>query len=224
MKKLLLGILSAAALFPAPVLSDHYTPYTVSALGCMKLGDCKDGVYKVSKADDLEKFGDLYLSQAERAEAEGLIEVLEDLNVDVYISEPQYFPTSMVAVYYTDINTIFLNGDRSRIPTTILESLRHEGWHTVQDCMAGSIENTFMAVIFTDEQIPNKYKMLAQYRYGRSLMTAKAVPWEKGAIYAGATPNLTLDTLKTCKEGPLWESIKPTPLTMKWLTKEGYIK
>ena len=222
MKKLLLGILSAAALLPAPVLSDHYTPYTVSALGCMKLGDCKDGVYKVSKADDLEKFGDLYLSQAERAEAEGLIEVLEDLNVDVYISEPQYFPTSMVAVYY--INTIFLNGDRSRIPTTILESLRHEGWHTVQDCMAGSIENTFMAVIFTDEQIPNKYKMLAQYRYGRSIMTAKAVPWEKGAIYAGATPNLTLDTLKTCNEGPLWESIKPTPLTMKWLTKEGYIK
>ena len=224
MKKLLLGILSAAALFPAPVLSDHYTPYTVSALGCMKLGDCKDGVYKVTEADDLDKFGDLYLSQAERAEAEGLIKVLEDLNVDVYISESQYFPTSMVAVYYTDINTIFLNGDRSRIPTTILESLRHEGWHTVQDCMAGSIENTFMAVIFTDEQIPNKYKMLAQYRYGRSPMTARAVPWEKGAIYAGATPNLTLDTLKTCKEGPLWESIKPTPLTMKWLTKEGYIK
>ena len=137
MKKLLLGILSAAALFPAPVLSDHYTPYTVSALGCMKLGDCKDGVYKVSKADDLETFGDLYLTQAERAEAEGLVEVLEDLNVDVYIAESQYFPTSMVAVYYTDINTIFLNGERTNIPTTILQSLRHEGWHGVSHSEKG---------------------------------------------------------------------------------------
>jgi hypothetical protein len=223
MKKLLLGLLSAAALFPTPALSSDYTPYSISALGCMKLGECTDGVFKVSSVDHLETFDDLHLTDEQRAEADDLIQVLGNLKVEVFIAEPKYFPGGMLAVYYTDSNTIYLNANRTAVPTTILQSLRHEGWHAVQDCIAGSIDNTFMGVIFTDDEIPEKYIQIAQYRYGRFRNTAKAVPWEQGAIYAGDTPNLTLDTLRKCNEGPLWESIKPTPLTLKWLIKEGYM-
>ena len=80
-----------------------------------------------------------------------------------------------------------------------------------------------MAVIFQDDEIPEKYKRIAEIRYGRFRNTAKAVPWEKGAIYAGNTPGLSLKTLKVCKDGRMWETIEPTPLTKKWLVKEGYI-
>ncbi len=223
MKSLFLGLLSAAALFPAPVLSETYTPYTASALGCMKLGECIDGVFKVFVGDHLEIFGDLNWSEQERTEADDLIQVLEDIDVRVYIAEPKYFPRSMLAVYYTDINTIFLNGDRDAVPTSILQSLRHEAWHTAQDCMAGTVKNTFMAVIFQDDEIPEKYNRIAEMRYGRFRNTAHAVPWEKGAIYAGDTPGLSLKTLKICKQGRMWETIEPTPLTKKWLVNEGYM-
>ena len=224
MKKLLLGLLSAAALFPAPALSQNWVPYTASALGCMKLQECIDGVFQVFHGDQLEIFGDLDWSDQEKEEANDIIQVLDSLNVDVYIAEPKYFLRGMMAVYYTDVNTIFINSDRRASPTTILESLRHEGWHTVQDCMAGSIDNTFMAVVFDDHEVPEKYRRLAQIRYGRFMHTAKALPWEQGAIYAGYTPDLTLDTLNLCAAGSLWEAIEPTPLTMEWLVKEGYIK
>ena len=80
--------------------------------------------------------------------------------------------------------------------------------------MAGSIENTFMAVIFQDDEIPEKYKRIAQIRYGRFRHTAHAVPWEQGAIYAGDTVDLTLNTLQACANGPLWEAIEPTPMTI----------
>ena len=223
MKKLLLGLLSAAALLPTPALSQNWVPYTASALGCMKLGECTDGVFTVSSGDDLEIFGDLDWSNQEKQEADGIVQVLNSLNVDVYIAEPKYFVRGMLAVYYTDINTVFINSDRRAAPTTILESLRHEGWHTVQDCMAGGIDNTFMAVVFDDHEVPEKYRRLAEIRYGRFMHTAKAVPWEQGAIYAGYTPNLTLETLELCAAGPLWETVEPTPLTMEWLVKEGYL-
>ena len=224
MKKLLLGLLSAAALLPAPVLSQNWVPYTLSALGCMKVGDCTEGVYKVSRASDLELFGATNWKPDERKEAEDLIEVLAALNVDIYIAEPKYFQRSMLAVYYTDDNTIYLNGERDSVPTTILESLRHEGWHTAQDCMAGSIDNTFMAVIYQKKDIPEKYTHIAKMRYGRFKDMAMAVPWEIGAIYAGETPGLTVSVLNACKNGPLWETIEPTPMTREWLVKEGYIK
>ena len=94
MKNLFLGLLSAAALFPAPALSETYTPYTASALGCMKLGECIDGVFKVFVGDHLEIFGDLNWSEQERREADDLIQVLEDIDVTVYIAEPKYFPRS----------------------------------------------------------------------------------------------------------------------------------
>ena len=223
MKKLFLGLLSAAALFPAPALSLNWVPYTPSALGCMKLGECTEGVYPVLQSSDLETFGELTWTDDEQVEADGIIQVLNELNVDVYIAEAKYFPRGMLAVYYTDINAIYLNSDRRAVPTTIMQSLRHEGWHTVQDCMAGGIDNTFMAVIFDDDEIPQKYRHLANIRYGRSPWTAKAIPWEQGAIYAGDTADLTLDTLQACANGPLWEAIEPTPMTMEWLVKEGYL-
>ena len=223
MKKLLLGLLSAAALFPAPALSENWVPYTASALGCMKLKECTKGVFQVFNSNDLEVFGTLEWNPKEQKEADGIIQALDAVDVEVYIAEPKYFTRGMLAVYYTDINTIFINADRRSVPTTILESLRHEGWHTVQDCMAGGIDNTFMAVIFDDHEVPEKYRRLAEIRYGRFMHTAKAVPWEQGAIYAGYTPDLTLDTLELCAAGPLWEAIEPTPLTMEWLVKEGYL-
>jgi len=50
------------------------------------------------------------------------------------------------------------------------------------------------------------------------------VPWEAEAKWAGMTEGMTAKALEVCAAGNMWEVYEPTPLTEKWLRKEGYIK
>ena len=57
-------------------------------------------------------------------------------------------------LYYTDVNKMFLNEFHMYSVDTFLNVLRHEGWHAAQDCMAGTIDNSFIAVIHNENVIP----------------------------------------------------------------------
>ena len=71
-----------------------------------------------------------------------LVKALNDVGVNVYIAPQYYFLVGTRGVYYTAGNDVFLNADMTKRSTTLnVSTLRHEGWHTVQDCMAGDINN-----------------------------------------------------------------------------------
>ena len=46
-------------------------------------------------------------------------------------------------------------------PGALMSVVRHEGWHAAQDCMAGSIDNSMIAIIHNEEDVP---------KYGRKLL------------------------------------------------------
>ena len=37
-------------------------------------------------------------------------------------------------------------------PNTLMSVMRLEGWHAAQDCMAGTIENSMIAIIMNEEE------------------------------------------------------------------------
>jgi hypothetical protein len=100
----------------------------------------------------------------------------------------------------------------------IMTVMRHEGWHAAQDCMAGSIKNSMIAIIKPEEEVPKIWREMVEKVYPKS-----AVPWEAEAKWAGKTEGMTAQALEACATGTMWEVYKPTPLTEKWLREEGFI-
>ena len=47
-------------------------------------------------------------------------------------------------------------------PAVLMQLMRHEGWHAAQDCMAGTIENSMIAIIKPEEDVPMIWKVLAE--------------------------------------------------------------
>ena len=94
---------------------------------------------------------------------------------------------------------------------------RHEGWHAAQDCMAGSIKNSMIAIIKPEEDVPMLWKEMVERNYPPA-----ARPWEAEATWAGKTEGMTMEALQACADGTMWEKYPPTPLTKKWLMENGY--
>ena len=103
-------------------------------------------------------------------------------------------------------------------PGTLMMVMRHEGWHAAQDCMAGTIGNSLIAIIKPEDEVPMIWRVLAERTYPEN-----AVPWEAEAGWAGRTENMTMEALAACANGNMWEVYEPTPLTREYLVKEGYI-
>ena len=95
---------------------------------------------------------------------------------------------------------------------------RHEGWHAAQDCMAGSIENSMIAIIKPEDEVPMIWQELVKRTY-----PPHAQPWEKEATWAGKTEGMTQDALEACAAGSMWEVYKPTPLTLEWLRENNFV-
>ena len=98
--------------------------------------------------------------------------------------------------------------------------MRHEGWHAAQDCMAGTIDNNFIAII------KNLRKMFLRL-YGSRLRKStyksqpEAIPWEKEAYWAGHTEGMTArQHLESCAAGTMWTDYEPTPMTREWLVEK----
>ena len=222
MRKIIMGVLAAASI-TAPVLADpikeeeYFTPHS---MGCMLLQECTDHVKELKTVSDLNK--DDYLVDVDydiiADEFNSLLRSLNTVGAKVFLADERYFPVGHRGVYHTVSNNFFLNVAHMKRPGTVMSVMRHEGWHAAQDCMAGSIKNSLLAIIMPEEEVPVIWRVMAERTY-----PANAVPWEAEAAWAGRTEGMTQDALDACATGKMWEVYEPTPLTRKWLVEEGFI-
>ena len=215
MRKLLLAL----ALCASPAMAEPTKGYyTMDAMGCMLLRECTDGVQRVnsmldvsSNYDNMEDFTDY------SAEFNNMLDALNQIGVKVFIADERYFPPGHRGAYHTVSNNFFLNKTFMKRPHVLMTVMRHEGWHAAQDCMAGSIKNSMIAIIHNEEDVPQLWKDIVERSYPPA-----ARPWEAEATWAGKTEGMTMKALQACAEGNMWEKYPPTPLTKKWLRENGY--
>ena len=224
MKNIILGALTALSLGTAHVAlanEDKITKgfYSMDAMGCMLLRECTEGVEEVFSLLDVSS----QYPRPERytfasLEFNTLLMTLRDIGIKVYLADEKYFPVDHRGVYHTVSNNFFLNKRHMDNPATLMSVMRHEGWHAAQDCMAGSINNSLLAIIMPEESVPVIWRVMAERTYA-----ANQVPWEAEAAWAGRTEGMTQAALDACATGKMWEVYEPTPLTRKWLVEEGFI-
>jgi 3',5'-cyclic AMP phosphodiesterase CpdA len=89
--------------------------------------------------------------------------------------------------------------------------------------MAGTIENTQIAIVHHDGIVPNEYTLRANVIYGP--VNPHVVPWEAEALWAAEDPYQTVNALKACQHdgGEIWDIYEPTPMTREWLVKNGFL-
>ena len=223
MNKLWTTLAALTLCTPLPMSAHHHVePFSIEAMGCMKLRECTDEVYELTNVDVLkEHFPNQSYTMVDD-EANELLEALDRAGVRVYLAAGYHFPRTHRGSYYTDTNTFFLNANHMWDQYVFINVLRHEAWHAAQDCMAGNLENTMLAVIHNPEIVPQRYKDSARIRYRGDW--ARAIPWEQEAIWAGNTPMMSVDAMSVCASGePMWETYDPTPKTREWLEQQGYL-
>ena len=206
-----------AATLAAPAIADESEVKSwrsFDSMGCMMLRECTKDVRQVKS---WRSFGDQYETFQE--EISDILTSLSQIGVNVYIGDEKYFAFLTRGLYSVKGNDMFLNERYLSQPNVMLKVLRHEGWHIAQDCMAGTIDNTFTGVILQDGVVPDWIANGAEKTY-----PDRAVPYEAEAMYAAFSDTMTRDALKVCA-GPkkMWEVYKPTPLTKKWLLEQGFI-
>ncbi len=223
MKNIMIAALTALSLSTAPAFADDskitqgYN--SMDSMGCMLLGECTDGVKKVfsmldisSEYDNTEDFTSV------TGEFHNMLHSLNQVGVGVFLADSKYFPAGHRGVYHTVSNNFFLNKDFMGKPGTLMMVMRHEGWHAAQDCMAGTIDNSLIAIIMPEDEVPMIWRVLAERTYPKS-----ALPWEAEAGWAGRTENMTMNALAACAGGNMWEVYEPTPLTRQYLQDAGYL-
>ena len=217
MKKLLLALLLSAS----PVMAEPTKGYnTYDAMGCMILRECTDGVVQVRSMLDISStYNDIDSFMSVTQEFNNMLASLKQIGVKVYLADQKYFPVGHRGVYHTVSNNFYLNKAYMHRPHVLMSVMRHEGWHAAQDCMAGTIDNSIIAIIKPEEDVPKMWREMVERTYPKS-----AVPWEAEATWAGKTEGMTQAALEACAAGNMWEVYPPTPLTRKWLEAEGFIK
>jgi hypothetical protein len=226
MKKLLTAIgLSISLIAPVSAESIIKTQptvkaYSLNAMGCMILLECTEGVEKLTpdSAVLLDKSFDPF-----REEIKSILTALNKVKVPVYLAAPRYFTPRTVGIYKPKYNRFFVNEELLKDPREFLGTMRHEGWHVVQDCMGGGIETSFMAQVHQDSEIPSWVMKTTRLAY-ESMGQSRAVPWEADANWAEEQLNQTARYLEMAAQGPLWEQVIPTPLTKEWLIGCGWMK
>ena len=224
MKNIILGALTALSLGTAHVAlanEDKITKgfYSMDAMGCMLLRECTDGVEEVfSLLDVSSQYEDPERYTFASLEFNTLLMTLRRIGIKVYLADEKYFPVDHRGVYHTVSNNFFLNKKYMDRPSALMSVMRHEGWHAAQDCMAGTIENSMIAIIMPEEDVPVIWRVLAERTY-----PSHAVPWEAEASWAGRTEGMTQDALDACATGRMWDIYKPTPLTYEWLKENNYV-
>jgi len=220
----LLALLTTFSLTSAPLaladdskITQGYN--TMDSLGCMLLGECTDGVEKVySMLDISSQYPNTEEFTGVTGEFHNMLVSLNLVGVNVFLADEKYFPAGHRGVYHTVSNNFFLNKDYMGTPATLMMVMRHEGWHAAQDCMAGTINNSLIAIIMPEDEVPMIWRVLAERTYPKS-----ALPWEAEAGWAGRTENMTMNALAACAGGKMWEVYEPTPLTRQYLIDAGYI-
>ena len=225
MKKIIASLAVAAAVaLPAlsapnqdPKLTKGYN--TMDSMGCMLLRECTDGIEEVfSLLDVSSQYPNTDDFYPVADEFNRMLVALNQVGVKVFLADQKYFPVMHRGVYHTVGNNFFLNERYMDSPATLMMVMRHEGWHAAQDCMAGTIENSLIAIIKPEDEVPMIWRVMAERTYPES-----AVPWEAEAGWAGRTEKMTQEALESCARGTMWSDYEPTPMTREWLVKNGYL-
>ena len=224
MKKIIASLVAVAAVaLPAhsdPIKEDEY--FTPHAQGCMLLQECTDHVQELKTVSDLNNHKNLsdidYNIIAD--EFDSLVRSLNAVGAKVFLADSRYFPVGHRGVYHTVSNNFFLNVVHMHRPGVVMSVMRHEGWHAAQDCMAGTINNNFIAIIKNEEDVPKIWQAIAKDTYKSQ---PHAIPWEKEAYWAGHTEGMTQAALKSCAAGTMWTDYDPTPMTREWLVENGFL-
>lgn len=215
-------ILSALLLMAAPTMVEAKPTkgyYTMDAMGCMLLRECTDGVKKIHNILDISsQYPNTDDFTPHALEFNRMLLAFDRIGVGVFLADEKYFPVGHRGVYHTVGNNFFLNKAYMGRPSTLMSVMRHEGWHAAQDCMAGTIDNSMIALIHPEEKVPEIWQEMVRRTYPKS-----AWPWEKEATWAGKTENMTMEALESCAAGTMWNDYDPTPLTRKWLQENNYL-
>ena len=221
MKKIIASLLASAALttpvFADPLKDGEY--FTMHSMGCMLLQECTDEVEEITSILDVSsQYSNTDSFYPVATEFNSMLSSLNMIGVKVFLADQKYFPVSHRGVYHTVGNNFFLNKAFMGRPSVLMSVMRHEGWHAAQDCMAGTIDNSMIAIIKPEDEVPMLWRDMVESAYPKS-----SWPWEKEATWAGKTEGMTSDALAACAKGNMWEIYPPTPLTREYLVKEGYI-
>ena len=220
MKKIIASLVAAAAVaLPAhsdPLKDNEFN--TMHSMGCMLLRECTDGIHKVESIASIADEYPYTNFDIVADEFNTMLVSLEKVGVNVFLADDKYFPKGHRGVYHTVSNNFFLNRTYMGRTGTLMQVMRHEGWHAAQDCMAGTIENSLIAIIKPEDEVPMIWRIMAERTYPEH-----AVPWEAEAGWAGRTEGMTAKALAACATGAMWEVYEPTPLTRQYLEKEGYL-
>ena len=220
MKKIIAAVVAAAAV-ALPALSDPLKDNefkTMHSMGCMLLQECTEDVKKVFSINDIAYLHPDTDFNIVADEFNSMLVALGQVGVDVFLADEKYFPIGHRGVYHTVGNNFFLNKSFMTNPATLMMVMRHEGWHAAQDCMAGTIENSMIAIIKPEDEVPMIWRVMAERTYPDN-----AVPWEAEAGWAGRTEKMTQEALESCARGTMWSDYDPTPMTREWLVKNGYL-
>ena len=192
--------------------------YSMDSMGCMITRECTKDVRRIKSINDIRKEFPNSNFDAIAEEFDSMLVSLDKIGVMVFLGAEKYFPVGHRGVYHTVSNNFYLNDAFMHRPHVLMTVMRHEGWHAAQDCMAGTIDNSMIAIIKPEEDVPKIWREIVEKTYPKS-----AVPWEAEAKWAGKTEGMTAQALEACSTGKMWEIYKPTPLTEKWLREEGFI-
>ena len=193
--------------------------YSMDSMGCMITRECTKDVRRIKSINDIRKEFPNSNFDLIADEFDSMLVSLDKIGVMVFLGAEKYFPVGHRGVYHTVSNNFYLNERFMHRPHVLMTVMRHEGWHAAQDCMAGTIKNSLIAIIKPEKDVPKVWREIVEKSYPKS-----AVPWEAEAKWAGRTEGMTAAALKSCAAGTMWTDYTPTPLTRKWLVEKGYIK
>jgi len=224
MKNVLISMLMGASLTTAGIAlagEDKITKgyYSMDAMGCMLLKECTKDVERIYSSGDLRAAYPDANWDVVADEFDQIMVAFGQIGVHVHLADERYFPVSHRGVYHTVSNHFYLNRAYMHLPHVLMSVVRHEGWHAAQDCMAGTIENSMIAIIKPEEDVPPIWQELVKRTYPKA-----AQPWEAEATWAGKTEDMTMEALESCARGTMWTDYDPTPLTRQWLEENGYIE
>jgi len=218
MKRVLFGLLASVALV-VPSLAQEQKEYegyddvfyTYEAMQCMRHEKCTAGVDQV-KANDFDY----------NPEIKTILTNLDMMGVTVHEAIPQYFVDEYRALYYSDVNRIYLNKKYTDDPGMFIRALRHEGWHAAQDCMGGGMHNSDIMPMLDGNMIPADVIQDTFARYG---FDPTVVRIEREAVWAMDMPWMTVEALKACNsDTPIWETYFPPKRTWSYLYWNGHVE
>jgi hypothetical protein len=191
---------------------------TSNSMGCMMVRKCKDETQPIRSWKDLGKEYSKY-----EYELNTIFAATNKIGIEVYLAGDKYFTPKTRGLYDVKRNNLFLNKKYLDDSDMIMGLIRHEGWHAVQDCMAGSITNGMTAIVWPKGKVPDIVMEGVKNDYAHAPIS---IPYEAEARWASYSNWETADGLKACANPnvKMWEKYPPIPSTKQWLIKQGYIR